>query len=107
MKRLALVAVMVGIAGGANADFYDGNKILTFCETDRAAAYGYVAGVIDFHEYYVVQTYGEPFFCLPEGVTVRQVTDIACDHIEKHIASRHLGAGGLVQGALNIAFPCP
>lgn len=109
MRRFALAAVvsLVNLPTLVSAQFYEGNDILNLCETNKSAAYGYVAGVIDFHEYYVAQTYGSPFFCIPNGVTVRQAADVACEHIKTHVAARHLGAGGLVQGALNIAFPCP
>ncbi|WP_350310461.1 Rap1a/Tai family immunity protein [Paracoccus sp. SSJ] len=107
--RWGVLAVGLALAGPAWGQmmFYDGNKILEWCEASRPSAYSYVSGVVDTFNFIGTRPGEKPEFCIPHGATLRQITDTVCKHIDAFPAARHISAAGLTRGALNIAFPCP
>ena len=57
---------------------------------------GYVLGV---HETL-------PIFCIPAGVTNRQITEVVSKYLKDHPEKLHLNASDLVIDAIQTAWPC-
>lgn len=90
-----------------------GNALHDVCgrsETDVACVY-YVIGVADTVMAYrtMFQLMGRPKAapCLAEGVTARQLVDIAKNYLRDHPEKRQNAADGLVFSSMAEAFPCP
>ncbi len=66
--------------------------------------HAYVTGVFD-----AGSMTGPPLrmYCLPAGVTDRQIADVALKYLRENPAHRHLGAAHLVRRAFRDAWPCP
>lgn len=64
---------------------------------------GYVSGVVD------SGALDSPWlrYCLPAGIKVPQMADVAYKYLVDKPATRHLGAAHLVRQALREAWPCP
>src|SRR5262249_50358507 len=92
--------------------FLTGNELLSIC-TD-GSKFGYC-------EYYIqgisdalanakglgkLQRQGRGCISFPVEATPRQFADLVTRWLPAHPALRHIGAGGLVWGALSEAFPC-
>lgn len=106
MKAILLAAgVMMVPLCASGQNFYSGNDLLDLCERGRVGAISYVSGAAD-AIMFLANSNGQPEFCLPEGTTDRQITDVVCKHIDSFPSSRHRPAAGLTRGALNLAFPC-
>jgi hypothetical protein len=108
MKR-AFVAVALVLGSGAvlgQAQFYTGNKLHEWAQSQRASfnggmLYGYVMGVHD-------ALREERHFCIPpQSVQVSQMVDVVVNYLAENPASRHEDADVLVRIALGRAWPCP
>src|SRR5215472_5151716 len=103
-----VVAVMSVIAGARAADFKDGNKLYAHCAAigafiGYAYCQAYVEGVADAMSGNSIDGHTA---CVPDGVTVQQVVDVATRYLAANPAERHFAASGLVAHALEDAFPC-
>ncbi len=86
--------------------FYNGNTLYELCKSEKLAASLYVIGVRD-QELLSANTFEKKSIaCYPEGVTVRQLADVACGYLERYPERRHYNAPSIVMSALSIAFPC-
>jgi hypothetical protein len=45
-------------------------------------------------------------YCVPDGVTARQLGDVAWKYLDEHPADRHLPAALLVRESFRAAWPC-
>ena len=68
--------------------------------------YAYVEGVADDAQA-TFSALHVKLFCLPQGVTSRQLVDIATNYLRDHPEQRHTVASANVVLALANAFPCP
>jgi hypothetical protein len=68
---------------------------------------GYAVAVID--TVITIQSTGAigPLFCIPQGVTVEQVTDVVKKYLTDNPVQRHYTASSTAIKALELAFPCP
>jgi hypothetical protein len=91
----------------ANAGFSDGNELKGQLEAalkDDGNYYlagvgmGYVVGVYDAGE--------DNSYCLPDGVTVRQLGSVVLKYLEEHPERLHHRAAFLVFSALVTTWPC-
>lgn len=115
MRRQIAWAVIVfaAVSGSSptHAQFYTGNDILGWCSNLKALVTGYAAGLVEgfpvivYDEEGILRTPKSPF-CIPDGVTVSQVTDVICRAIDQEPASRHWPASSLAVAALSKAWPC-
>lgn len=101
MKHLIIATCLV--ASSAHAEFFDGNKLLSYMNNTESVAYrsmamGYVTGVFD-------ALHGI-MHCPPPNVTTGQVNDMVRNHLEINPSTRHVAADGLVTKALSAAWPC-
>jgi hypothetical protein len=117
-----LIAPVVALLWSAAAHAYTGNELLRICEEEatfnRGACIGYIRGVADgIAQYWAFQEYVRSSanpkavitkapFCMPKGVTVGQIEDVAVAHIRNNPSLRHHQAPALIMGALVEAFPC-
>ena len=101
MRKL-LVGLVVGAAcAGAQAEFFDGNKLLAKIKGDAydyVNAVGYIMGVSD-------ATRGITH-CPQENVTAGQMTEMLKNHLEALPSVRHLPADQHVTYVLKNNWPC-
>ena len=101
MKKL-IIAAMAALTFTAQAGFRDGNKlyenITSSSDISQMVALGYVIGVAD--------SYDGVFFCVPAGVTAKQVVDVNRNYLYQHPEIRNEEAIVLVTGALSAVWPC-
>ncbi len=91
---------------------YSGNELLNYCQSpSQTAAWGfcqgYVASMIDTEGFDTFALSLRPVFCIPTGVTIKQLADIAIKYLVENPDRRHFGAASLIWGAMRDAFPCP
>ena len=102
--KATVLAVTLGLwAHQAGAHLKSGSELMEMLRNpNNAQAYaqgvGYVQGVADGSN--------SILFCLPEGVTTRQVIDLVWRELADAAAVRHLNASMTVTAALSAAFPC-
>ena len=101
MKRL-LIALTAALAFSAQAQFISGNtlyeRITSTNHGNIMWSMGYVTGVSD--------AYNGEMFCVPQTVTVGQLTDMAKRALASRPQDRHLPADILIMLALVDVFPC-
>lgn len=100
MKWLIVLAYAC-TATSAHAQFYTGNKLHQECQKRTVFSLGYNTAVADW-----AITELRKGVCMPDQVTVGQVTDIICGYLTKHPENRHDPAHFLGAQALMEAFPC-
>lgn len=110
MKTLILAALIAFSTTPAYGSLKNGNELLGEC---MATEYGadtieeqmrvnscinYVSGWVDGHL---------PLsFCIPEGVTLGQLIDVALKDLKENPQTRHEPAGSLLLKSFTAAFPC-
>ena len=103
MKRLIFASMLaLSTAAHATGDFYTGNEIHAYLGgeqggTKRAAAMGYVAGV-------VIAT--QRTHCAPESITIGQSVDIVRNFLANNPQIRHMSAAVLILAAIFATWPC-
>jgi len=117
MRRAILIAACIGITCfvtnvfPAAAYFYDGNRLLTACQSlirkpDKHTAVdvfnsglcvGFITGVADALSHDL---------CLPRNVSIEQLEDIVVRYLRYNPKTRHLSASSLVFAVLTEKFPC-
>ena len=116
MKRLFIMALIVGMASPASAGFVDGNKLYKKCsvKNDSSAVFymedafcaAYINGVIDAIDGKSRGSSGGFFFCMPNNVSSKQAQDVVKNWLTNNPAERHYNAASLVAAALSESFPC-
>ena len=110
---LIATAMSISLPKVAHATFYTGNELLKFCTAERsqntyyqetAHCAGFIVGAVDANELHRLAS-GVPA-CLPQTVTIRQITDTVVAYLAANPAKRHLDASLLVQVAVIEAFGC-
>ena len=101
MKHL-LTCLTLLLSFSAQAQYVNGNRLyerMTSSNTSQTMwALGYVTGVAD--------SFDGEFFCLPNTVTVGQMSDIVQKSLVARPQERHLRADVLIMLALVDVFPC-
>ena len=101
MKRL-FITLTAALAFSAQAQFISGNTLYERLTSNNHGntmwSMGYVTGVSD--------AYNGELFCVPQTVTVGQITDMARRALESRPQDRHLPADILIMLALFDVFPC-
>lgn len=114
-RSLAVAVLSASLTLPARAQFYDGNKLYSFCSSgtsgaanshDWAMCTGFIAGLIDQEAMYAATSRGRPLFCVPVGATVQQARDVVVRHLAAHPQQRHWAAAAVASHALSAAFPC-
>jgi|DEB3_MinimDraft_2_1074329.scaffolds.fasta_scaffold02527_3 hypothetical protein len=97
-----IITPLLAISSICQAEFVDGNKLLTWIESssnvEQSTAYGYVAGVADV-------LYGSTY-CPPPNVTVRQITDMTRDALISVPSMRDKSADVFVAALIKKKWPC-
>jgi len=89
--------------------FVSGNRLLEACSpVQTPPCYSYVEGVADALQstFSALHMQHAPF-CLPQGVSSRQLVDLAINYLRDHPEQRHYVASANVALAVKNAFPCP
>ena len=101
MKHL-LICLTLLLSFSAQAQFISGNslyeRIISNNHGNTMWSMGYVTGVSD--------AYNGDLFCVPQTVTVGQLTDMTRRTLESRPQDRHLPADILIMLALVDVFPC-
>ena len=101
MKKRLTTLLSALVCAGAQAEFFDGNKLLARIKGDGydyASAIGYVIGVSD--------TTRSVAHCPPENVTAGQILDMVKQHLEDNPSTRHFTGDQHVVYVLKKAWPC-
>ena len=107
MKKTSLLFLtLILLSATAKAEFYSGSKLYGFLEKDQrgvadlevGVGTGYVIGVYDSAAGILV--------CSPDGVSVRQVTQIVFNYMQKHPEAWEKSADISVVSALRELWPC-
>ena len=95
------------LAGGSNGRiaYMTGNNFLAQCRNSRASCEIYVQGVNDGLFAAIVGTSRDLPYCIPEGSTISQVTDVVLNFMDRHPEDRHLLAPTIIANALQMAWP--
>jgi hypothetical protein len=89
------------MAGSAQAEFLDGNKLLSDMKGSHGfqmSALGYVMGVADAIQGAVA--------CVPPSVTSGQLRDMVFNYLENTPAVRHFPGDALITHILKQSWPC-
>lgn len=100
MKKI-IIAIFAFLPIFANAEFFSGNKLNSFLngtDSEKAIAYGYIAGVFDLGL--------TKIHCAPEGVTLNQAVDVSKVFLLKNPQHRERSADVLVGAALAEVWDC-
>jgi hypothetical protein len=131
--RKLVIGLVLSLAGGeANALFY-GNDVHQWCRNNRSMALAYAAALTD-QAARILHTLGVTLrsspeqprakndltdatldlakgllvgYCIPDQVTMEQVTDVFCSYLRDTPQDRHVPATFLFQNAMQKAWPCP
>lgn len=97
-----IIIPLLAISSICQAEFVDGNKLLSWIESssnaEQSAAYGYVAGVADV-------LYGSTY-CPPSNVTVRQITDMTREALISVPSMRDKSADVFITALIKKKWPC-
>jgi hypothetical protein len=104
MKRLICICVAVILLTAAPVVAITGNELRESADLvekypgtgSEGLFMGYVLGV---HETL-------PIFCIPAGVTNRQITEVVSKYLKDHPEELDLSASALVIDAIQTAWPC-
>ncbi len=100
MKKIVIAAMLM--AGAAQAQFLDGNKLLSnLKESDafsRGMGMGYVLGVYDFG--------AGTLYCAPSNATAGQMKDMIMNYLENIPAERHISADITIMKVFKTVWPC-
>ena len=101
MKFKALILAIC--CTSAQAEFHDGNKLLSMLKDggyfNPGYAMGYIIGVTDMGLGIV--------HCAPTNVTAGQLNDMVKNYLENSPAERHLSGDLIVNRILKATWPCP
>lgn len=101
-----LIAAFLLCPLAAQAGFFNGNEIYEQCQDDPLGAGIYASGLIDGALTMQKWDKGRPSICPASGVTVNQVGDVMCKHLEENPAERHLTASSIALNVFETAWPC-
>ena len=101
MKSIAAI-ILALIAGSAQAEFKDGNRLLADLQSsyveDRMHAMGYIVGIADMGRSVIN--------CMPENATAGQLRDMVRNYLENTPAERHFSGDLIVNKVLKTVWPC-
>ena len=111
MKKVAtLLLAGVFISSQCYGGFVDSFQLQEACADNKAEFYrqcvGYIAGVNDSHK--TIQNWDNqaPYYCLPSGASMGQLTQVVINYLKLKPEELHLSASGRVLNAFILAFPC-
>ncbi|WP_162560463.1 Rap1a/Tai family immunity protein [Methylobacterium durans] len=109
MTRLALILVLACIPACAHAFYLSGVRLQELCSQKNMSLEldsmlnVYMMGIVDSTAPAAEEL--RPF-CIPDGVSAKQVTEAVCKHLTDHPEGRRHRAGDLAATALLKAWPC-
>lgn len=113
MKKIFFTLVFSLFSINANAQFFDGNKLLTQLEStksdERYGALMYIIGAFDMINEIDILANKESknyMFCQPQNMNGGQLGDIVKMYLQRNPSIRHLPAAELIVQALRNSFPC-
>jgi hypothetical protein len=105
-RNVLFVVIFAAIAWPAQAEFFTGNALWDLCRYNRTAASYVAMGMTDG----MINMYGpgvsKPMFCVRNGVTTEQVTDLVCKELELYPQLRDRPAFERAYAAILGAFHC-
>ena len=112
MKKIIMAGIAITILAAAPAQaFMPGKDLNRYCQdgpgSDRMACYSWIDGAVNGIEFGASVSKGtlKPF-CVPKGVTLRQVGEIVKKWLGDHPEEWHQSAVFGVASAMRDAFPC-
>ncbi|WP_132255060.1 Rap1a/Tai family immunity protein [Methylobacterium segetis] len=109
MRRLALALMLAWVPDHAYAFYLTGIRLQELCSQKNISAEldsmlnVYMMGIVDSTAPAAEEV--RPF-CVPDGVSAKQVKEAVCKHLTDHPEGRRHRAGDLAATALLKAWPC-
>ena len=110
MKHL-IIALALLVSMPAQAAFYTGSELLSYCENDSVAYKGYceryLMGLADTQELFVAAgLFPKKAFCIPDGVSSVQLREVFTKYANENPQDLHSIATLTLLGSLMETFPC-
>jgi len=115
MKYLIMIVLLFSCSQAAALGYMPGSKLLEGCEAylsepgfvaRGSTCFGFVTGISDAHDNFVVWDKMSPLWCSPDNVAASQLIRIVTKHLQEHPEILHDAASSQVLNALITAFPC-
>lgn len=113
MKKIFFCILLSLLAIDANAQFRDGNRLLSELESsssvERTNALNYIIGAFDtINEVDMALNKDTKnfMFCQPQNMTAGQLSDMVKNYLKNNPQIRHMPGPEIVWQVLRIAFPC-
>ena len=110
MKLLITLLVTLGISMGSYGAYMTAAQLLERCESvanvDKAVCLGYVQGAVDTFESVMSLGAWPKNFCIPQQVTLVQLSKVLVKYLNEHPEDLHYMADNEVHMAFMKAFPC-
>lgn len=110
MRILMPGALLLFVAGSAQANFLDGYELRARCESRRLdfvnTCLGYLAGVADSDDAAPAWRRTKALFCLPRGVTANELRGTLLTYLRHHPEEEDMNAAILVGNAFVSTYPC-
>jgi hypothetical protein len=108
LARRSVVAAYLLVASSiANAEFWDGTRLMQALESETQGTASYDGGVATGYIIAVADTLDSVYVCFPEGVRVKQIKQVVTNYMKAHPETWNNGAVYVVGKALNEVWPCP
>ena len=97
-----LTAILLSTECYGDTQFYTGNEWYSLCSDQNNPFLDvYVAGVAE-----VYDAARSGLYCIPHGVSTRQLADIYCEYLKKIPSHRQWNAAVLATLSFGEAYPC-
>jgi hypothetical protein len=111
MRKLVIAVLLcVPVSGGAKtvqvSQLFNGSGLHALLLGNNAEYVGYIEGAVDTFTVISASEHQPPPFCLPTGITGKQLSDIVLRYMDRHPEARYLAGSGHVVLAMQEAFPC-
>lgn len=108
-RSLTLLALSLA-SGLAQANFLDASELRARCESSRVdfvnTCLGYLTGVADAENAAPAWRMQKSLFCVPQGVTGRELRLLVVDYFREHPEEDDVNASIVVGNAFVEAYPC-
>jgi hypothetical protein len=108
---MAVVVLTQSVSAANYSDlaFMNGIKLYDMCRNDAGRSFltGYMEGLLDAEGFFMKSVKKPRLLCVPEGVVLDRLADIACKYLSDHPEERHQTGASLAINEVYKSFACP
>ena len=113
---LSFTLLILALDASAGVNYYDGEKLVAFCEANTATAKGladlsvcrgFLAAVVDTAATLEDWEKLKPYLCVPRGTSVAALRQVFLNYMQIHTEDWQKAASSLALNAFNEQWPCP